>query len=281
MAEQNQPDGSDNPTTAELEREKLTLEIEKLRQQKRLIERIGTFGPALTTLVAVAGLFLSFLSLQSARQSENETRALERANRIQNQIKADKEAILKFPVNEEISPSGIGFLIDDLKTLIAQLGKDPTNSADRKQAEADTTNLLIDMAWSFQYDQAKHFSFDYYAVSRWSAYREWWKTHPGEHLYFLENKYHSEITRLRNEKPPCIEKMNYKTGTTILAFDKADQCNEELIGALVYSHGQHLIVLLEAHQSDSFEKELQALARLTNSDFATTFAKTLQKKGEP
>ena len=278
MADENHPE-SDNPTTAELQRQKLALEIEKLRQQNRLIERLGTFVPVLTTLVALAGLFLSLLSFQSARQTENETRARDRANRIQHQIRSDKEQILKFPSSEEFFPSGVGFLIDDVKNLIAQLAKDPTNKAEAEQAETDTTNLLIDMGWSLQYDQARHFSFDYYALSRWNAYRDWWKTHPGEHVYFLANKYHYEITKLRNEKPACIEKMNYRTGTTILAFDKADQCNEELIGALVYSYGQRLIILLEAHQSEAYDKELQEFARLTNSDFATIFAKTLQKKG--
>jgi hypothetical protein len=280
MAEQNQPEGPKNPTTAELERHKLALEIEKLKQQNRLIERLGTFVPVLTTLVAVAGLFLSFLSFQSARQTESETRALDRANRIQIQIRADKEEVLKFPTKEEIFPSGIGFLIDDLKTLIAQLGQDSTDSAAAEQAQTDTTNLLIDMAWGLRYDQAQHFSFDYYAVSRWKAYREWWKTHPDEHRYFLENKYHSEITRVRNDKPSCIEKLNYKPGTTILAFDQSDHCDEDLIGALIYSYGQHLIIMSEARQLD-FENELQEFARLTNSDFATTFRNTLQKKVEP
>lgn len=281
MAEERPSESSDNPTKAELERQKLALEIEKLRQQNRLLERVATYGPLLTTMVAIAGLFLSFLSFQSARETESETRALDRGNRIQQQIRSDKEQILKFPSSQEFFPSAVGFLIDDLNTLIVQLGSS-TSKADvqqAKQAHVDTTNLLIDMAWNLRYDQARHFSFDYYALSRWSAYRDSWKTHAGEHLYFLANKYHFELAKLRSEKPACIEKINYKPGTTILAFDKADRCDEELIGALVYSYGQHLIVLLEAQQTQAFQQELREFGRLTNADFATNYANTLQKKG--
>lgn len=280
-------------SVANLEQQKLRLEIDGLKRQNRLIERIVQLVPVMTTFVAVAGLAFSFWNSQRLQRIESAARSTEatdrarnetqdRINKVQTQIRADKEQILEFATNDKISPIRVAFLIDDLKSLTEQL---PKNESEKdinqqgkleKEAKDSITELLRRAAWDLRFDESRHFDFDAYALRRWNNYRQLWKEHPGEHHYFLANKYHLRIKKFRDADPSCIEKLDYEEATTILTYKNADKaCNQELIGAVIYVFGEHLRVIKEANQSDLLSQEVQEFGKLTNPTFAKKFFASL------
>jgi len=203
-------------------------------------------------------------------------------NKIQTQIRADKEQILDFAKDEKISPIRVAFLIDDLKGLSEQLPKDESEKDINQQGKLEkeakdaVTELLRRAAWDLPFDESRHFDFDEYALQRWNNYRQLWKDHPDEHQYYLANKYHLRLQKLHDADPPCIEKLDYDEGTTILSHKNADKrCNQELIGVLIYVFGEHLRVMKEANQSNRLTQEVQEFGRLTNPAFAKKFFASL------
>ncbi len=260
-------------TAAELEVDKLNEEVKILRRQNSWIGGVVNLVPMITTFVAVAGLAFSFYQAQRAQNKEREDRTRnetqERINRIQNQIRTDKDQLVEFISNDRISLVRAGFLIDDLKSLVAQL---PDGNSETK----DVTKLLHDVAWDLRFDERRHFDFDVTALQRWGDYRQFWKNYPDSHQLFLANKYLPRIEKLHNDDAPCLEKLDYEAGTTILTYKNAGKtCNEELIGALMYGFGEHLRALKEGNQSNLLSREIEKLGELTNRPLAQKLSASL------
>ncbi|MFY9620881.1 MAG: hypothetical protein WAM70_02695 [Pyrinomonadaceae bacterium] len=277
MCEQNDP--CENLNTG-LEREKLKLEIRQLEIENSWTDRLVKLGSVMTTLVAVAGLVLTAWNTQRAREIEEAARVnaetQDRVNKIQTQIRADKEQILEFVTNDKISATRVAFLLDDLKSLTEELPTDKTATQPDKlktDARDSVTELLRRAAWELRFDQGRQFDFDVYALLRWNDYRQLWKDRPNEHQHFLSNKYHLRLQQLRGEDARCIGELDYAEGTTILIYKSA--CNQELIGALIHAFGEHLKVIREANQTDLFKQEALEFAKLTSPAFSGKFFASL------
>lgn len=264
----------------DLEREKLRLEIASLAHQNSRLGRAMKVVPMLTTLVAVAGLVVTYWNGQSTLRSESEARsreaterthneALDRINRIQTQIRADKEQILEFATNDKTSSVRVSFLIDDLKSLIEQLSKQGVEKLSEQTYQDErhaVTQVLGGVAWDLRFDDRRHFDFDVIALKRWPEVRQFWKTFRDSHHLFLESKYYFRIKKLHSDDPPCLEKLDYDADTTILSYKNTGKaCNEELIDALIYGFGEHLRVMKEANQSELLEHEVDEFGKLTNN----------------
>lgn len=287
------PNPNENVTADDLERRKLALEISDLEYQHSRIGRFVKLVPVLTTLVAVGGLVFSFYSVQRAQKAESEKRyaelndrlrndALDRVNRIQAQIRSDKEQILEFGINDRISSIRAGFLMEDLQSLIEQLPKPGSETATaqlrdtQKKAEETSAELLRRIAWDLSFSEKRHFDFDVQALRRLNSYKQSWIDNPDAHHLFLVNKYFHRIQKLREENAACVEKLDYEGNTTILTYkDAATTCNEDLINAWIYGFGEHLRAMKAADQALLLYREVLELSKFTNSRFAEKFSAKL------
>jgi len=277
----------------DLERQKLRLEIIDLKHQISRLGRMVKVIPVLTTLVAVGGLVFSFYNAESARRTESEKRSqeskerernneLDRINKVQAQIRSDKEQILEFLITDKISPIKAGFLVEDLTIQTEQLP--PAEKAKREdlgqtrdEAKNAITELLRRIAWDLPFDQKRDFLFDVQALRRWSSFRQSWIDNEGSHELFLARKYFPRIQKVRAENGPCIEKLDYIENTTRLDYSKAGRpCQEDLIDALIYSLRERLQAMKLSNQSTLFEKTLGEFGKFTNNPaFAKKLAENL------
>ncbi len=243
-----------------LEVERLTLENTNLKKQNRWVEIFNQVGPLLTTLVAVGALIFSVTQAINAQHAE-------RVNKIQSQIRADKEQIVDFITSEKISSVRVAFLIDDLKSLLGEL-------PERGPEARVITEHLMRVAWELRYDQPRDFDYDVSALRRWPEYRQFWQTYSGSHRLFLTMKYYPRIEQLRAQYPPCVEKLDYKEGTEALTYTAAGRpCPELLINALIYGFKEHLAVIKETNKPELLRGELAEFGRWTdNSSFTQKLA---------
>lgn len=273
----------ENLNKDDLEREKLKEEITDLRHQNSQLGRIVKLVPVLTTFVAVAGLAFTFYNAQRTERAESEARhretierernyTLDRLNRIQAQIRSDKEQMLDFLTTDKISSIRMGFLIEDLRSLIDQMPQDES----QKAAKDAVTELLRRIAWDLSFTEKRDPLFDVQALRRWSDYKQSWLEFRDSHHLFLVRKYFHAIQQLREKNAQCIEKLDYVENTMILSYPNG--CDEDLIGALIYGFGERLRALKTANQLDLLDEEVREFGRLTNNaSFAEKFAERLDR----
>ena len=285
------PNPDENLSADDLARQKLRLEIIDLKHQISRLGRMVKVIPVLTTLVAVAGLVFSFYNAESARRTESEKRSqeskerernneLDRINKVQAQIRSDKEQILEFLITDKISPIKAGFLVEDLTIQTEQLpsaekAKREDLGQSRDEARNAITELLRRIAWDLPFDQKRDFLFDVQALRRWNSFKQSWIDNEGFHELFLARKYFPRIQKLRAENGPCIEKLDYIENTTRLDYSKAGSpCKEDLIDALIYSLRERLQAIKLSNQSKLFDQTLGEFGKFTNNP---AFAKKLSE----
>jgi hypothetical protein len=264
---------ADEKSKAELD--KLKLEIRLLKREKNWLWLLKL--PFITAIVAAAGLAATVWQIERAdlaqveeRKARTENEQQERINRIQNQIRTDKEQLTEFGNDPKISAVRAGFLINDLKSLIEQLPKEKSQNPAEKKEPDDATSavtwLLHDVAWNLSFSGRREIDFDV-ATLKWPELREFWIRNQGSHQLFLAQKYHSQLSRLKDEDRSCLEMLDYVKETKILTYDKTDKrCNQELIDALIYGLGTHLTVMKNANQP--LTNEIKNLTELVNQAFA-------------
>jgi hypothetical protein len=102
-----------------IETQKLSLEIQNLRKQNRWWVQLL---PLIATVVGVAGFFFTVVQFQSQRTSEQRkdrlTREVDQRTKFQNQIRGDIEELLRFTRDQSQTVSRVGFLLEDVKTVM-------------------------------------------------------------------------------------------------------------------------------------------------------------------
>lgn len=269
MQEQNQQPNDINASLSAAQLEKLNLEIENLKRHSNWEDRLVKFLPMIATFVAVAGFFFTVwqaqLNIVLARQEQEK----DRINKVQNQIRSDKEQVLEFITNNKISSVRAAFLIDDLKSLVDQLPK-------RELETQSITELLSRVAWELRFDKERDINFDVSALRRWPNYRQLWSFNSGAHHGFLTRKYYPRMEEIHAQDPLCVESMDYDEGT--LSFTSAGNnpsCQEGFFPVLTYGFREHLDVLKETNNSELLRREIEAFAKLThNSPLAKKLSTT-------
>jgi regulator of sigma D len=259
MNDQNQQPNDINASLSAAQLEKLSLEIENLKRHSSWEDRLVKFLPMIATFVAVAGFFFTVwqaqLNIVHARQEQEK----ERINKIQNQIRSDKEQILEFITNNKISAVRAAFLIDDLKSLMEQLPQ-------RELETQSITELLSRVAWELRFDEERDINFDVSALRRWPNFRQRWSFNPGAHHGFLARKYYPRMQELHAQNPLCVESMDYDERTfSFISAASNSSCEEGLFPILTYGFREHLEVLKETNNSELLRREIEAFSKLTNN----------------
>ncbi|HKR60710.1 MAG TPA: hypothetical protein VJS64_13400 [Pyrinomonadaceae bacterium] len=240
----------DAKNAAELK--KLNLEIGILERQHQWVGSLIQLVPVLTTLVALAGLFFTSLQAINAQREE-------RINRVQTQIRSDKEQILEFISNEKTSSVRVAFLLDDLQSLIGQLN----GGAPETQV---VTEQLMRVVWELPFEQKRDFDFDVSAMRKWNGFRLFWQSYPDSHRLFLTMKYYPRLSKLHAQEPPCIEKFDFEDGTMVLTYKNAGQpCQEALTNAFMHGFLEHLNLIKETNRPEILRRELDEFRKLTNN----------------
>jgi DNA repair exonuclease SbcCD ATPase subunit len=258
MEEQNQQDIAISDPLAVAQLEKLNLEIKSLKQNTKWEDRIIKLTPVITVLIAFAGLFFTVWQYQRNDALTRREQEKERINRIQSQIRADKEQLLEFITNKQISSVRAAFLIDDLDSLIEQL-------PDRELEKQIITEHLMRVAWELRFEEERDIDFDVSALRRWSGYRQFWKSNPGSHHVFLTKKYYSRIEHHHAQDPSCVENIDYDEQTTLfISRSDSKTCQEGLFPVLLYGFKEHLEALKETNNQELLRKEIEEFSRRTN-----------------
>ena len=257
--EQNQPTRSIDPDLAALQKEKIRLEVLDLKRRGSWEDRIGKFIPLIASLVAVSGFFLTLWQAQQNEVLARESRERDRINRIQSQIRADKEQILEFITSDKVSSVRCAFLIDDLSSLTDQL---PDRSAEIDRI----TDLLSKVVWELDFDERRDINFDTDALEKWPPLRERWKSNPEAHHGFLVRKYYLRMSQLHAANPKCVETLDYDEHTfTFSSSENTKECNEGHFAVLTYGFKAHLELLRETGNPQWLKRELEEFKNRTNN----------------
>lgn len=239
--------------------EKLNLEIKNLKRHSTWEDRLLKSLPMIATFVAVAGFFFTVWQAQHNIVLARQEQEKERINKIQNQIRSDKEQLLEFITNNRISSVRAEFLIDDLKSLVQQLPKDELETQ-------SITNLLKRVAWELPFDEDRHINFDVSALKLWPNFRKLWSFNPGAHHGFLARKYYPRMEAIHAQDPLCVESMDYDEGTfTFNSAGNNPSCQEGLFPVLTFGFREHLEVLKETNNSELLRREIEEFAKLTHN----------------
>jgi hypothetical protein len=236
------------------EQKKLELEIETLEREQKWYWMIGKL-PVVTTLIAAAGIIVTVWQIQRTELAQIEERKAriaseqyDRINRIQTQIRADKELLGNFESDPKMSSVQARFLIDDLASLTRQL---PANTPE----EETIAEHLRGIVWSLPFNDKKDFDFDVSTLSHWMANRVFWRVNSSAHHIFLERKYYPEVSDLRS----CFGQLTIR-GAIIDYGNMPKGCNKELVGAIIYGFGEHLRVAKESSEA-ALDSEVEQFVR--------------------
>lgn len=130
------PDSTPEATKTNLEIEKLNLEVASLKKKLSLeVEKLGLenknlqkqsrwltqFIPLATVLVGALGLVVTIREVQSGEQNAQAARHREETSRVENQIRADKEEVLKFGNDKTQTLSRASMLLATLNSNFDRL----------------------------------------------------------------------------------------------------------------------------------------------------------------
>lgn len=237
------------------------------------------YVPFITTLVAVIGLLINSCQTHQARLEETEqnqrnlvvaakSQSLAEAQRLQNQIRADKLELLQFISDDTFSTARVMFLLDDLTSLLDQLSNREdlfgtgSNPGPERQQIAD---LLQTIAWQVRFDQERHIDFDVQALHRWPAYKDFWIANGPSHHLLLSKKYYTAISNEYSKDTDCIEGLDFHELRGIFVTTSASkQCETGLFPVLTVGFKQHLEMMKKAGKEDFVRNELDQFALLTN-----------------
>jgi len=266
---------------------KTNLEIADLKHPRRDPLK---YIPFVTTLVAVIGLLISSYQTHQARLDETEqnqrnlvltakSQSLAEAQRLQNQIRADKLELLQFISDDSFSTARVMFLLDDLTGLLEQLSNREdlfgthSNLGPESQQIAD---LLQTITWQVRFDQERHIDFDVQALHRWPAYKDFWIANGPSHHLLLSKKYYTAISNEYSKDTDCIEGLDFHDQRRIFVTTSASkQCETGLFPVLVVGFKQHLEIMNKAGKKDFVKNEVEQFASLTNG---CKIAKRLEKE---
>jgi hypothetical protein len=246
-------------TLAVAQLEKLTLEIENIRQSRKLGTRLAVYIPVITTFIAVAGLVISVVQVQRAHTKDIEERektrieeSKNRINRIQSQMRTDKEQLLDFLTNEKISINRVSFLLKDLNTLIEQL-PEPGNE------RTDVAVLLDRIVEELRFDDPRLVSFDRVALT-WPEYS---KYHLQDRNYdILVDKYYPMLRSIVQKDGRCILKTATEQGMLGggLPETAVDKCQMRLLVVLLDGIDAHLDLERGVPDAERRERRLDLAA---------------------
>jgi hypothetical protein len=266
-----QGSGENDAQTSE-QLKQLSLEIKSLTQRSERENKLLKYTPAITALLAVAGFFFTVWQAQRNDSLQREERTKERINRIQSQIRADKEQIVEFISDNKISTVRVAFLLSDLNSLISQLPQ-------REPEMQDVTKLLADAAWDLRFDEQRHIDLDVLALRRWPDYRRSWSSNQDSHRVFLSQKYYPPMARIHAQDPQCVENLRYSEEAARYVSRGVDrECEDGLFPILLYGLAEHFEVLKEAGNRELLSKEIWELVQMTNNaaftqQLSTTYLK--------
>ena len=119
---------SPNPSS-DLARELTAAEIKKTNLEIASMERpkrdLLKYSSVVTSLIAMFGLIINSFQTQQARAFEMDqnfrSQSLAETQRLQNQLRTDKEQLLQFMSDDKFSTARVVFLLDDLNAILSQL----------------------------------------------------------------------------------------------------------------------------------------------------------------
>jgi hypothetical protein len=256
--------------------QKMNLEIAELTHRRRNPLK---YIPVVTSLVAVIGLVVTVMQSYCARTDElrrnqenqvlaAKTQSLNEAQRLESQIRTDKEELLRFISDDKFTTARVMFLLDDLNGLFNQLSNradvfgSKTNADLERQHIAD---LLQTITWQVSFHEDRHIDFDVQALNRWPLYRAFWIENGPSHHLLLSSKYYTAISSTYASERDCIEGLGFDEQRRIFISSSANkQCETGLFPTLVGAFKYRLEMMKKAGKEDFVRNELQLFASLTN-----------------
>lgn len=243
---------------AEAQLKKLKLEIEDIERRRKLSAKVIQYIPLITTLLAVAGLVFSMMQAQRARQKDNEDRsynerlrideqAKERANKIQSQMRVDKEQLLDFITDDKISVTRTIFLLRDLESLANQL----PNAEVEKEYIA---NFIMGMIRELDFNQERHVFFESEAFRLFDPYSNYLKALPPIHKIILD-KYFIHLNRYITENSQCAQNI---IESEKIPESKRKSCRADLFIGLVTAIQEHVSIMEKSENRDFFLESVKA-----------------------
>lgn len=240
---------------------KTNLEIAELKKPKR--SRTATYVPLITTLVAVGGLVFTIYQAQEATKKDNAARVLsenarqaeqtsDRINRIEAQVRGDKERLLQFSADPKMSTASVVFLLDDLTGLIENL---PRRDDERKKV----TDVLGMVVWELGFDETRHIDFDVQALQRWPAYKEFWMLNGPAHHLLLSKKYYPAISEAYARDSLCVRTADFDEKRRIFISPQGNkECDYGIFPVLVNGFKAHLEIMKAANDQERLKNEVLA-----------------------
>lgn len=250
--------------------EKLTLEVESLRNKNKWEERVARYIPLITVFVAVAGLIFGIWNFQRQQSSQQEKMVseqqkdrafqdLDRTLRIQSQIRTDTDQLLRFTNDPTQTLSRVAFLLDDLNVLAYhRAGESQEGSQIILNSRETVTRSLISMI-HYDCDFLKNPRDVYFATTvldHWPDYSQYLGQNLRE-LDFVLYKYVRALRDLHDKNPRYFEKIVYDNSSGRYIVNQ-ENFNEEHqfqhYGDIVIGFMKHLSML---RSSDLMRKHIR------------------------
>lgn len=266
-----------NLSLSDAQLEKLNLEIESLKRGKSWSDQTVKFLPIIASIIAVSGFFFTVWQAQRNDVLAREQQEKDRINKIQSQIRSDKEQLLEFVSDGKISSVRVAFLIDDLNSLVEQLPQ--------RELAIETNSIseqLSRVVWDLRFDTQRDVNFDVSALRRWNDFRSRWRSNPGPHHGFLARKYYPRMREIYQKNPLCIESISYDERTfSFISNLRGQGCEDGFFSILTYGFGEHLEILAETSSSE-LRKATDEFRQATNNSAVAEklFSKYLPKAKE-
>jgi hypothetical protein len=248
MEESKQWEENISDAIARAQLQKLSLEIEGMRNKSKWDDRVARYIPLITTLVAVIGLSLSVWQSHLAQQKVYLEQERERLNKIQSVLRADKEQLLEFIKDDKITATRMVFLLGDLNSVIEQL---PQPESER----AGVTDLLVNLVKDCNFNDPRHINFDIQAMQHWPGYSDYWKRNIEAHND-LFNRYRAALLTLHDEDPPYFETIEYANGYYKLKA-KTEASRTLRFVKLVEGYRLHLRTLEQLEDKENWARQVE------------------------
>jgi hypothetical protein len=208
-----QEQSEDDPvkTLATKQRDKLDLEIKNL-EKKNKWEFVTQFIPVIATLMGVAGFFFTVFVFQAQQRAEQTkdriSREVEQTTRLQTQIRADCDEILRSTGKQGQRGSRIVFLLEEMKTLLG-FKLDDKKMADTLSGyeQSLTESLVVLIRDDCDFTKPQDVQLADTIVAYWSDYTRYLREEPGQpdKLNYILFKYTSALRRLSDKNPGYLQ----------------------------------------------------------------------------
>lgn len=249
---------------ADVEEEKLRLEIVNLRKRNKWWAQ-----PIWSVLVAVIGLFLTFVGIEIQRSTEQQRfiseqqearkkREVDQWNRSQDQIRADIDEILRFPKDQSQSTARISLLLEDIKTILNSYMNERQRVSDLFPGfeQRLSTRLVLLVRDDCDLSKTRDVVLANTLIARWDDYSNYLKNEPDKLNYILD-KYLSALQGFRDQNPGYLEEMRLDKSNRYVISSKYDRRKDE---PLLFDHFLSLI--------EGFQMHLEAFGKVNLSEKA-------------